>query len=695
MAGFLERSLLLQIALLWLLATVTSVASQALPGCPDKCGNLTIPYPFGIGQGCYLNYNFSITCNKSSYPEVAYLMGSDIPVVNISLEQGQVEIMQFVAKDCYHDGSLLPSNNTASLSVPMFTISSDTNKFTAVGCDTKASLHGYRESRYVFTGCMSYCNQPPTDQIVNNGSCSGIGCYRVPMVLDWTIGTQRCANVSKNKPDYACKENSFCDDPENGYGYRCECKKGYKGNPYLQNGCQDVDECKDGSHDCIDEKHCTNNVGSFTCFCPKGYYGNGRKEETRCTANPFEVVEFSIGIGVSMLVVLLGITWLIFIYSKRKLLKMKRKFFEQNGGKILKHELHQRQLSDETALIFSAEQLKKATNNYDESQIVGKGGFGTVYKGTLEDGREVAIKKPKAFDQSQVKTFIYEFIFLSQISHANVVKLLGCCLEREVPLLVYEFVPNGTLSDHIHGKNRASPMSWRVRLRVAVETANALACLHSATPPIIHRDVKPENILLDDNCTAKVSDFGASRLVPVDQTQLSTMVQGTFGYLDPEYIHTGQITEKSDVYSFGVVLVELLTSKRATASNEGRSLVNVFLSLLKDDDNQHSLFQILDDQVAKEGPIEQIKEVAEIGKRCLRVNGEERPSMEHVAMELKEISMMGEHPWVGVEENLEETEYLLRHPSIGSSSINDYATASTTYGNSIVKQEAFEISDGR
>ncbi|BAH94708.1 Os09g0561000, partial [Oryza sativa Japonica Group] len=220
------------------------------------------------------------------------------------------------------------------------------------------------------------------------------------------------------------------------------------------------------------------------------------------------------------------------------------------------------------------------------------------------------------------------------INHRNVVKLFGCCLETEVPLLVYEFISNGTLYHHLHVEGPTS-LPWEDRLRIATETARSLTYLHSAVSfPIIHRDIKSHNILLDGSLTAKVSDFGASRCIPTEQNGVTTAIQGTLGYLDPIYYYTGRLTDKSDIYSFGVVLMELLTRKKPYSyrSAEDESLVAHFSTLHA----QGNLGDILDAQVIEEGTKE-VNDVATLAVACAKLKAEERPTMRQVEMTLESI----------------------------------------------------------
>ncbi|KAK9167222.1 hypothetical protein Scep_002413 [Stephania cephalantha] len=484
-----------------------------------------------------------------------------------------------------------------------------------------------------------------------------------PVVVDWGIGNLTCQEaLQPNQKQYACGRNTNCSDSENAPGYHCLCKQGFEGNPYLLDGCKDVDECADPEkNSCV--AICENTEGSFNCSCPSGYYGNGvnaTKGGSGCTPfkKDFPLTQLILGTSFGVLLILIGSSVVFWALQKRKLMKSREKFFQQNGGMFLRQQLSSHDRLVDTIKIFTSEELKKATDNYDERRILGRGGYGTVYKGVLSDDRVVAIKKSKVIDKAQIEQFINEVIILSQINHRNVVKLLGCCLETEVPLLVYEYITNGTLHHHIHdSQNHKHSFSWGKRLRIASETAGALAYLHSAaSQPIIHRDVKSTNILLDENYTAKVADFGASRLVAFDQTQLSTLVQGTMGYLDPEYLHTSVLTDKSDVYSFGVVLVELLTARKVLSlkqPEEQRNLAMYFVSSMK----ENCLMELLDQRIVQEEDLEDIHEVATLARRCLRLNGEDRPTMKEVAMELEGLRVSKKHAWM--EQDHEETTHLL------------------------------------
>uniref|UniRef100_A0A7N2LD94 Protein kinase domain-containing protein n=1 Tax=Quercus lobata TaxID=97700 RepID=A0A7N2LD94_QUELO len=374
----------------------------------------------------------------------------------------------------------------------------------------------------------------------------------------------------------------------------------------------------------------------FFCDCPNGYAADGVSCKTDPRKLPVKwIALLGIGIGVGFLCLfLLGYKLYQFL-KKRKDRIHKEKLFKQNGGFLLQEKFSSCG-SSEKAKIFTAEEPQRATDSYNKSRFLGQGGYGTVYKGMLPDGNIVAVKKSKGINKSQIEQFINEVVILSQINHRNIVKVLGCCLETDYPLLVYEFIPNGTLSQHIHWqKDLELSLSWENRIRIACEVAGAVAYMHGAASiPILHRDIKSSNILLDDKYAAKESDFGTSRAVPDDKTHLTTKVKGTLGYLDPEYFQSSQFTDKSDVYSFGVVLVELLTGKKPISfvrDEEERNLVSHFIALTKED----RLHQILQPQVAREASRKDIHAIANLAMRCLRLNGKKRPSMKEVSMELE------------------------------------------------------------
>ncbi|XP_021866476.1 wall-associated receptor kinase-like 6 isoform X1 [Spinacia oleracea] len=647
--------------------TRTMSMSMAKAGCQQSCRNSTIiiPFPFGIGTDCYYDPWYEINCNSSSPgPERPILSSFGVEVLNITscssskcdITDLRIEVATEWQKICSAQKEVVNDMDSSP-----YMMSTSGNHLMVKGCPAVAILMNRKGN--TVAGCSSVCKGKTAD---SSSSCDGVGCclisvdeqylgvdyYQmalrnnyvdtnnntcvefaliersltleneneneierlarddlVPTLWHWMPPAlpQGISDTSSNHSDsdFSCK--SFC-------GYYdevqcvniCTCNQGFQGNPYIPNGCRDP--CKEGI-----------NHSSLNC----------KKRSLRITSAPILALNIVLG-SVTLLVLGYGLYRLV---KRWRQIEQRSKFFKRNGGLLL-----QQQMISEGGVIestrvftFTARELEKATDNFNNNRILGHGGQGTVYKGMLLDGRVVAIKKPN----NKVKSdhFINEVVILSQINHRNVVKLLGCCLETQVPLLVYEFVPNGTLAKHIHhNPNQDFQITWKMRLQIASEIAGALAYLHSSsTTPIYHRDIKSTNILLDNKYRAKLSDFGTSRSMMIDQTHLTTRVQGTFGYMDPEYFQSNQYTEKSDVYSFGVVLAELLTGMAPVSKDESgvwKGLANEFLFHFE----SNNLDQILDVQVVQEeAREEQVRVAANLAKRCMNLSGKQRPTMKEVS----------------------------------------------------------------
>uniref|UniRef100_A0A8I6X1C5 Protein kinase domain-containing protein n=1 Tax=Hordeum vulgare subsp. vulgare TaxID=112509 RepID=A0A8I6X1C5_HORVV len=718
-ANLVMPILIVLMALELLMATVAA-APVALPGCPEACGSVTVPYPFGFRQGCF-HKGFNLTCDETGHPPKLFLH-DDVEVDAISLVGGTVRVQSKIVNGEWDYRNVphqaLNPNRSVRSGKPYIgydgswsgglTVSTEHNVFVAIGCNFIGYLAAGSDRGPVYvSACAALCDTgypPPGDT-----SCSGVGCCRttisqglpaygvqlkdlnqteaayagkgkpvssrllsgaafivdrewftgtnvgamqnntfgdfgsayrsrrsspkvtrVPTVLEWWLDVKSDSDLVVLDPQsvsgWRCMSlNSFAANIDGAVNkVRCNCLDGYQGNPYIIHGCQDIDECQQPVYPCV-HATCINMPGTYRCATKK-----------RIISLPGLITIIAISAGFGLLFSLLGVAKITNKLKQRRAKKLRQRFFKKNHGLLLQQLISSNNDMAERTRIFSLEELEQATNKFDHNRILGGGGHGTVYKGILSDQRIVAIKKAKIIVQREIDQFINEVVILSQTNHRNVVKLLGCCLETEVPLLVYEFISNGALSFHLHGQSE-NPLSWKDRLRIALETARAIAYLHSAASiSVYHRDIKCANILLTDTLTSKVSDFGASRSIAIDETGILTVVQGTYGYLDPEYYYTSRLTEKSDVYSFGVILAELLTRVTpvfSSHSSEGTSLASHFVSHIRN--NQFS--DILDAQIVEEGGAEDAEVVARLAEACLSLKGEERPTMRQVETVLEDV----------------------------------------------------------
>ncbi|KAK8987568.1 hypothetical protein V6N11_027314 [Hibiscus sabdariffa] len=353
----------------------------------------------------------------------------------------------------------------------------------------------------------------------------------------------------------------------------------------------------------------------FKCFCPD------RPHPARCRP----------GIGISILIVLLISIYVFWGRYKRKYASpiCFRRKASSDCSSI--SDLESSSSFCFELPIFSYSELVEATENFHDEKELGDGGFGTVYYGKLRDGREVAIKRLYQHNYRRLEQFKNEVEILTRLRHKNLVSLYGCtCTSRRSQelLLVYEYIRNGTVADHLHGDLVQSGwLTWPIRMNIAIETASALAYLHASDT--IHRDVKTNNILLDDNFSVKVADFGLSRLFPIDVTHISTAPQGTPGYVDPGYHQYYQLTGKSDVYSFGVVLIELISSMPAvdiTRHSSEINLANIAINKIQ----KCAFDELMDPNLGYNSDAEVTRmttAVAELAFRCLQHEKEMRPSI--------------------------------------------------------------------
>ncbi|KAL6200129.1 hypothetical protein ACLB2K_029911 [Fragaria x ananassa] len=567
-------------------------------GCKTNCSGVLIQYPFGIGQSggedCFYDVWFQIDCNQSTgWKPILRHTQMEIGNITIAENADRVQVYSPVTSLCPNTSSRQPRDFTGS----PFVYSQKFNRFTAVSCGFLAVISS---DELIVGGCRSRCGEngysvdmpcdtgdnccqttiPSSLTVISasiqrdpNGSApGGAGCKEraflvdqdwfsatsyyaienmssVPVVLEWTLNNDH--GTSSFQPFQSFLADTKC--------------SGFEGNPYLLAPCRDIDECAIRPSVCSPGSKCKNT--------PAMYY---------CGADNHVVTWVLSGVGgcFGLLLLLTG-AWLTYKYlQRRKNKKRKELFFKRNGGLLLRQQLSSGKVNVEKIKLFTAEELEKSTDKFNVDRILGQGGQGTVYKGMLADGRIIAIKKSKMVSeaQGQLSDFINEVVILSQINHRNVVQLLGCCLENEVPLLVYEFIPNGTLSKYIQGQVEEFPLTWKIRLRIATEIAGALFYLHSAASfPIFHRDIKSTNILLDEKYRAKVADFGTSRSVGIDQTHLTTCV------------HVSAVTKSPE---------------------EFRNLASHFLTSMQED----NLREILAARVLKEGSETDIM-VANLAKR--------------------------------------------------------------------------------
>ncbi|KAL6619486.1 hypothetical protein ACP70R_034625 [Stipagrostis hirtigluma subsp. patula] len=606
--------------------------------CPP-CGSTAVPYPLSTADGCG-DPAYKVRCAASSSTLFFdALNGTSYPITSVSpaAQRLVVSPAPFVsAGACVSEGapagrgvqlnSSLPFNVSSSNTVMLLNCTSGILQ-SPLNCSSNSLCH-------VYAGAA--------------GSTAS-ACAPLPICCTFVAGGSSTSYNIRVSPRFCSAYRSFvgldATQPPATWGRRLglELQWATPREPL----CRSQADCEDGANaTCADDPLAPSGAGAVRrCFCVPGLTWNPlagacqhNLSECQSTgdcggSNHAPLIAGLVGgLGGGLLLAAAG----LFAYRRQRRIRLARERLAKEREDIL----NANNTSGRTAKNFSGRELKRATANFSRDNLLGAGGYGEVYKGVLADGTVVAVKCAKLGNTKSTDQVLNEVRVLSQVNHRSLVRLLGCCVDLEQPLMVYEFIPNGTLADHLYGPLSRPPLPWRRRLAIARHTAEGIAYLHSAAvPPIYHRDIKSSNILLDEHLDGKVSDFGLSRLAEPGLSHVSTCAQGTLGYLDPEYYRNYQLTDKSDVYSFGVVLLELLTSKRAIDFGRGADDVNLAVHVQRAADEERLMDVV--DPAMKEGAtqleLDTMKALGFLALGCLEERRQNRPSMKEVAEEIEYI----------------------------------------------------------
>lgn len=364
------------------------------------------------------------------------------------------------------------------------------------------------------------------------------------------------------------------------------------------------------------------NAGCYLRYSTQKFYDNSTSDfvEENEGSSRLAII---LGVTSSSFALLLIIVMAVFFVRKKR---AKRRRERKQLGDLLA-------TVNKSKLNFSYETLEKATNYFHHSNKLGQGGSGSVYKGIMPDGKVVAIKRLFFNSRQWVDHFFNEVNLISGIDHKNLVKLLGCSITGPESLLVYEYVPNQSLHDYLVKRN-APPLAWEMRYKIILGIAEGLAYLHEESMlRIIHRDIKLSNVLLDEDFAAKIADFGLARLFPEDKTHISTAIAGTLGYMAPEYVVRGKLTEKVDVYGFGVLVIEVVCGKRNNSfTQDSFSILQMVWNLY----GTGQLYEAVDPSLGGNFQEDMASRVLKVGLLCVQASAELRPSMSLVVKMLTE-----------------------------------------------------------